>query len=356
MINADIIADSITPHGHRCTSFVLTMPRIVLAEFNTHRMISRNSASSRAVPFDKMVERVQENPFIPIRWMKDHSGMQGDEYFTDEDQVKPTVYPVSEEGKNHYKVSDLLKANWLKARDQAVYFAKNMSELGLTKQFVNRLLEPFMWHTVIATATEWENFFALRAHEAAEIHIQKLAYMMLEEYNASEPKHLKPGQWHTPFGDRFDEARIDKLGFVKDNSPFYTGEHGKPDADEYIAEIRARKVAIATARCARVSYINYEGNDDYEADIKLHDRLAKLGHWSPFEHCARAMTPEEAESSIRHELSDGEDSFTNHHGTDVVETTAWSGNFRGFIQYRKMFEGENREDPRVELKRPSTIF
>ena len=52
--------------------------------------------------------------------------------------------------------------------DGAVQSAKNLSEFGLTKQIVNRLLEPFMWHTVIVTATDYENFFALRAHEAAE--------------------------------------------------------------------------------------------------------------------------------------------------------------------------------------------
>ena len=82
-ISAEIIADSKNQFGDRITTFILTFPRIVLAEFNTHRMLSRNSASSRAIPFEKMVQMVQDDPFIPIKWMKDHKGMQGTEYFSD---------------------------------------------------------------------------------------------------------------------------------------------------------------------------------------------------------------------------------------------------------------------------------
>ena len=80
MISAKIIADSKCPRGHRLTTFIVTFPRIVLAEFNTHRMFSRNSASSRAIPFKRMVKMLEENPFIPIAWQKDHKGMQGVEY------------------------------------------------------------------------------------------------------------------------------------------------------------------------------------------------------------------------------------------------------------------------------------
>ena len=66
MIKAEIIADSLSPQGHRLTTFICVFPRIVLAEFNTHRMLSRNSASSRAIPFNKMLEMVKTNPFIPF--------------------------------------------------------------------------------------------------------------------------------------------------------------------------------------------------------------------------------------------------------------------------------------------------
>ena len=297
---AEIVADSINEFGNRLTTFVVVFPRIVLAEFNTHRMLSRNSASSRAVPFKKMLKRVEENPFIPIRWMKDHKGMQGNEY--------------------HEGINLPQRKQWLDARDWAIKCSQSLNNLNTTKQFCNRLLEPFMWHMVIVTASEWENFFALRAHEAAEIHIQKLAYMMLDEYNNHQPKQLKAGEWHIPFGDRINLP-----------SPIPIDEG--LSLEEGIA---IRKVKIATARCARVSYFNYEGKDDYEADIKLHDMLAKMGHWSPFEHCAKSMTEDETHIHIL-----GGKHLGSHQ-------KGWCGNFRGFIQYRKMFETENRTDERVK--------
>jgi len=281
-ISAEIIADSVNETGQRITSFIVVFPRIVLAEFNTHRMLSRNSASSRAIPFETMLKRLETEPFVPIKFQKDHSGMQGTEYFEG----------AAEESAKHH---------WDCAKNNAIVVAKQMSEAGITKQLCNRILEPFMYHTVIVTATDWENFFKLRAHEAAEIHIQDLAYKMLHEYNKSEPKQLKLGDWHIPFGDKIEASRIIKaLGGVANTD-----------------DINNAKIKIATARCARVSYLNYEGKDDYEADFKLYDRLSSLGHWSPFEHCASATT-------------------------DIV-----SGNFRGFLQLRKTFKGENAEDPRV---------
>lgn len=290
---AEIIADSITPDGNRLTSFVVVFPRIVLAEFNTHRVFSRNSASSRAIPFKKMLERVETNPFIPLDWMKDHKGMQGSEFFDDE------------------KGKDLEKF-WLRARDRAIVMAKVLSEEGLTKQIVNRLLEPWMWHTVIVTATDWANFFALRAHEAAEIHIQHLANVMLAAYNESIPNKIEPYAWHIPFGDTFDE---DRLADALDAHSWEPNRGMGSEMDQI-------KIKIATARCARVSYINYEGNDDYDSDVKLHDNLITMGHMSPLEHCAQYLPGWRAKS----------------------------GNFQGFRQYRKIFAAENRGDNRIKHK------
>ncbi len=318
MFSAEIIADSKNEFGQRMTTFVIEFPRMILAEFNTHRMLSRNSASSRAIPFEKMVKRVEENPFIPLKWMKDHKGMQGNEYFEGDIDT------------------DHLKEVWIEARDAAISNAKFLSEEGLTKQVCNRLLEPFMWHTVIVTASEWQNFFALRAHEAAEIHMQKIAYMMLEEYNKSTPKELKAGEWHIPFGDKMDEDRL---------FSFQTHIFGK---EEYhIPSIEELKVKIATARCARVSYLNFEGKDDYEADIKLHNMLSKMGHWSPFEHCARAMSEWETENWHSMGVNLYENGASK--GSKYIQE-GWCGNFRGFVQYRKMFGEENKFDLRVTQK------
>lgn len=294
---ADIIADSInTASGQRCTTFVLTFPRIILAEVNTHRALSRNSASSRAIPFKTMVERCKCHPFVPLKFQRDHKGMQGSDYF---------------EGKEHHD----RRRDWLSARNKAVGAAEALHATGVTKQLCNRLLEQFMWHTAIVTATDWENFFALRAHGAAEIHFQRLANMMLDAMNRRRPQNVEPGCWHIPFGDKMDVGRIEKA------IEKFNGDNGIPDSD-VITGVDQAKLMIATARCARVSYNNFDGKDDYLADFKLFTRLASQGHMSPFEHVAQA-----------HELP-------NFRG----------GNFRGWRQLRKMMPDENRPDSRLEKR------
>lgn len=294
-ITANIIADSLNPVGDRLTTFIVEFPRIVLAELNTHRSLSKNSASSRAIPFEKMLEMVKNNPFIPIRFQKDHKGMQGTEYY---------------EGAEH----EQCVKDWLNARDKAIEAALSF-KLPITKQLRNRLFEPFMYHKVVLSGTDFENFFALRAHGDAEIHIADLAYKMLEAYNNSQPKQLKEGEFHIPFGDQIDQIRLEKL-----EEKIY----GKRQPTTYYwYQQQELKKKIAIARCARISYNNYEGKDDYEADVKLCDRLFGTipKHLSPTEHVACAMN-----------------------NSDFI------GNFCGFKQYRKYFTDENLSDKRVIKK------
>lgn len=322
MFNAEIVADSKNEWGQRLTTFVVVFPRIVLAEFNTHRMLSKNSASSRAISFIKMLEAVRSKPFKPLRWMKEHKGMQGNDFFTAADDPAQEV-----------SILDSLEHTWLSARDSMMLHSAELNRLGLSKQICNRLLEPFMWHKVIVTGSDWENFFALRAEWAAEIHIQHLANLMLDVYNKSTPKQLVAGEWHIPFGDQIDE---DQFNFV-----------GPDDFTMQMQALEMFKVKIATARCAGVSYtvVGEDGKEeDYEKLIKRHDKLAGMGHWSPFEHCAKAMSKLEYDMSQRHEIVKYEGVAT------LYSTNGWSGNTQGFIQYRKMFENENRKDSRVVKK------
>ena len=287
---AEIIADSLNPVGKRLTTYILRMPRIVLAELNTHRAFSRNSASSRAIPFAKMLELVKTDPFIPMKFQKDHKGMQGVEYF---------------EGDEHNQCVN----DWLKARDAAVEAATSFT-LPVTKQLRNRLLEPFMWHKVILSGTDFENFFALRAHKDAEIHIADLAEKMLEEYNKSEPKQLKAGEYHIPFGDKMDMDRVVAL-------------QNKNEGLIGFYEPKWDMIKIAVARCARISYNNFEGSDDYSKDVQTCDKLfgSVPRHLSPAEHVAQALDSDER-----------------------------IGNFAGFKQYRYMFEDQNLKDARVIKK------
>lgn len=265
-------------------------------------MLSRNSASSRARPFSVMLKDVESDPFIPSRWMAAHKGMQGTAFLGEEE-------------------SKVATEKWLQARDAAVASAKALDAVGVTKQIVNRILEPFLWHEIIVTGTEFENFFALRAHADADINICELATKMLDAYNASTPKRLHGG-WHIPFDGQFDETKIDALIDKESETP--------------VAEQRETiKREIACARCARISYKPFgsEDNYDYAADRKLFNTLVSGGHYSPTEHVAREMTFKEyCNSGI---MRGG----VLEHG--------WCGNFRGFIQYRKTFRDENRCDSRV---------
>lgn len=242
MITAEIVADSVnvTSRNKRITSFVLTYPRFIHSEVLTHRMLSKNSSSSRAIKIDKFIEDVLTDPAMPIHWGKMQSGMQADEEVDEETKTKAMMI-------------------WNEARDAAVVYAKKLKDLGLHKQVVNRLMEPFFHMKVLLTGTEFDNFFKLRAHEAAQPEIRELAYKMRDAMAESKPTELKIGEWHIPFGDKF----VDGFSIEK-------------------------KLKIATARAARVSYNNFNGEINFEKDYELHDRLLKEGHFSPFEHCAVA--------------------------------------------------------------------
>ena len=305
MINSKILLDSINPVGNRITSWILTYPRFFHSEIMTHRVFSRNAASSRAIPVKRMIDDIRQNCAMPIFWGKNQAGMQAKEEL--DDIVKRREILVSPVGNSldpyTLTVTDkhAAKHEWLAARDSAIKHAEKMLELGVHKQIANRILEPFMHMTVIITGTEFENFFALRAHPDAQPEFQDLAYKMLDIYQLSEPNKLKEGEWHIPFGDKLDETRLTELYY----------QTAIPHEE--------LKLRISVARCARVSYLNFEGKDDYNKDIELSETLSSSGHWSPFEHSAMALS-----------------------------TSEYSGNFKGWKQYRKTFYEENRGDGRVQ--------
>jgi thymidylate synthase ThyX len=242
MYQTKILADSISDTGVRLTTFELTFPRIVLAEFNTHRMFSRNSASSRAIPVERMLDKVQKTPFVPIYWGKNQKGMSADIELEGEDVVEATKL-------------------WMQARDDAVCSARWLISRGVHKQITNRLLEPFMWHTVICTATDWENAINLRAHKDAQPEIRPVFEGIRDALFSSTPDYLPAGKWHLPL---------------------------VPDLPELVAAgYNIGKIClISVGRCARVSYLTHAGQRDPEEDIALARRLKSSGHMSPFEHVA----------------------------------------------------------------------
>lgn len=310
MITVEIVADSINQFGNRITSMVLTYPRIIHAELLTHRMFSRNAASSRAIRFSSMADSVIRNPFIPMAWQKDHPGMQGAEYFTDPDMLA--------------RVNEI----WLTAAEQSVSHAQLLNNIGVTKQICNRLIEPFQMYQTLVTATEFENFVNLRASEYAEIHFADLAEKILAALNESEPKSLRAGEWHIPFGDKLKFDGMDIINYDVN--------------DEML------RVKLATVRCARISYLNHGKETTIEEDLKLYDRLTTSGHYSAHEHCARVMSDAEYSYHYSGTLLDFTDTMEGY--SPDSDGHGWCGNFRGFIQLRKTLPNENRTDSRLIKK------
>lgn len=293
-----IIADSLGPCGKRLTTITARYPRIIHAEVMTHRDRERNAASSRAIPAHVMSQAIQDHPFVPLAWGLEKSGMQMGEQIPEE-------------------LASLANKLWLEARDNMVAYADAIANIGRTyntdpalakpeyedikihKSLPNRLTEPWMYITVVMSATEWENFFRLRCHSDAEIHFQKIAGMIRSLRQQSRPIPLQAGEWHLPFIWQNDWADVYKLG----------NTYG-----ERLGIIKN----VSVARCARVSYLTHEGVRSIDKDIDLFTRLINgsgFGHYSPHGHVAMA---------------------SDHANR--------SGPFIGFYQYRKDFPLENVEN------------
>jgi thymidylate synthase ThyX len=274
MISARIEKDSITPSLNRLTTFILTYPRFIHSEFMTHRAISKNSSSSRAIPVNRTIENIEKNPVIPKQFNSNKPGMQAGGPIKDQFQAMQI---------------------WNHSKAYAIEFAKQLNKLNVHKEIVNRILEPYSLITVVASGTDWANFFALRYHADAQPEMQELAKTMYEAYTASNPKLLAPGEWHLPFID--DECLLETFA--------------NPD----VTDLNDALVKRSVARCARVSYKLHDGtNSTLEKDLDLYNKLLSSipKHCSPAEHPAMALPDMER-----------------------------IGNFQGFRQHRKFLPNEN---------------
>lgn len=321
---AKIVLDSVAPCGARLTTVELTYPRFIHSEVLTHRDRERNSASSRAIPFEAMIRRIDENPVVPIEWQQEGGGMQG------RGEIPEALRPLAraiwlkayEDAKCHAAalraIEETAQAASIKhgaLRD--VTYTKTLgmleldsldrwcethqdTDLKIHKTIPNRLVEPWMWITVVMTATEWANFFRLRCHPDAEVHFQKIAGMCRDAIKSSTPRPVEEGQWHLPYVENVDKEELQKT--LRSRT-----------IDLSVDEILCR---ISTARVARVSYLTQDGKRDWRKDLELFDTLkmgSGFGHWSPTGHVARALPAGQQRS----------------------------GPFRGWHQFRKDFQGEN---------------
>lgn len=291
-ISAKVICDSINPRGVRITTFELEYPRIIHSEFMTHRMFSRNAASSRAIPVSSVINLVETNPAMPVHWGKNQPGMQ----------AKEELDEVTKAG---------VQGLWLEASKQAVSIAKVMSDMQAHKQVVNRLLEPFQHIKVVLTMTERENWYWLRDHDDADPTIHELARKMKEAEDASIPMFLDFGDWHLPYVQTYKEydQRANREFAV------YLDEFHNPITLE-------QAQMISASCCAQVSYRKQDGS--LEKAEMVFKRLIESEpvHASPVEHQALCFDntyywPE----GVTHRTRDG---------------TYWSGNLRDWIQYRQL--------------------
>lgn len=350
--SAKILCDSISPVGHRFTTFEVVYPRPILAEVNTHRQLSRGSASSRAVPVEKMIRRVLEDPYVPTHWGKNQKGMQAELEFDDADDLS------------------FFDEIWRSARNEMVRHVKMLSDRGLHKQIANRLIEAFMWHPTVISATEWSNFFHLRDHKDAHPDFRDLAHAMRELYQKSEPRPIGYDDWHTPYAAGHEWVQT---AWEYDDSFFECGfcgekthrRQGLPQPFEgkpcnYPADLRCK---VSVGRCARVSTLTHEGKRSTTEDIVLHDKMGGAGHMSPYENVARPMTPDELELFKRkkmrwdpehkcwywvgaryetpwHEPCPHWQDYARPSEAHEGEYTHFLGNVQGWVQLRKMIPFE----------------
>lgn len=253
---AKVIADSVNDMSDRVTTFQVCFHRFVLAEMNTHRLFSRNSASSRAIPVTKQISKVDKNPALPVVWPAEQKGMQGGADLGPEDAMDA-------------------KFAWLDAADDMVIRARRLAAIGVHKSVTNRLLEPFQMHTAVITATDWRGFWDQRCSPLAQPEIRVVAEAMQVAMAASRPTLLHEGQWHLPYIDQ------ETISMAQDWVLHTEGKHAAHDN-----VVTRTLVQVSTARCARASYETQEGTRNIQADLDLYNRLVTASPWhgSPLEH------------------------------------------------------------------------
>ena len=320
LIKAEIITHSKRLNtNEELITYKLTYPRIIHSELMTYSMMSVNSASSRAIPVNKLIEVIEKTPFYPISYQKKHSGMQGTDYFTSEEDIK-TCHSL-----------------WEESMQESIRVAKKMLEFGISKQIINRTLEGYQYHCCLMTGTRdsfehlfnqrcpvypggcksWKELCDLDSNYTmetplierlkvnkgqAEIHFMDLAEKMYDALNESTPDGLSIGSYHIPF--------------YKD----IISSEGELGIDNLIA--------MSVALTARVSYTSI-GDDNkltLERATNIYNHCLENGHWSVFEHIGQCMTDEEYENSIRQ-------IFGQSHNTK-----GWNKKFKGFKQLRAILE------------------
>lgn len=306
MCIARLLNKSFNVSGDCIETFEIEYPRIIHSELMTHKMLSKNAASSRAIPIAKTIEAVRNSPAMPVHWGKNQAGMQASVEVTNPSEAE---------------------WYWIQAAKSAADRAEILDSLGLHKQVVNRILEPYVFMKTVITGTEWDNFYYLRDHADADPTIAELARVMKKASEAYEGQVLMAGEWHFAYVDT-------DVGF---GSATYHIDGEMLDLET------AKKVDAAC--CAQVSFRKLDTS--IEKALSIYERLAGAEpiHASPFEHAATPMKESGSESHSEPVVNMAYLPDTWEEGITHMDKNGalWSANLKGFIQHRKLIAGNYKE-------------
>lgn len=323
-ITAKVICDSISVTGQRITTFEIEYPRFILAELNTHKMLEKNSSSSRAIPIGKMIEQIRANTALPIYWGSKKAGMQAGA------EVQDVQYSIGV---------------WMTALAGSIGQVELLDGEGVHKQTANRLLEPFQMMKTVITGTDWDNFFNLRIHPDAQPEFCMLAYKMYQAMQESVPMQLKAGEWHLPYinTSRYGVAEDGESWDINSEIIYSTGNLSDGTLSKPLTLEEAQR--ISSSCCAQTSYRKHD--DSLEKADDVFNKLigADVLHASPFGHLA---TPVSASKAVAHSMVKGAVDYGE--SVNITMPSTWeagithmnrngvlcSGNLTGWISYRHL--------------------
>ena len=325
-VSATVVAHSISQEGKEMITLEIEYPRIILAELNTHRQLSKNSSSSRAIPVKKVNQMISESPAMPIRFGQHQAGMQdqGVAYECGVNMFGESFDPLPPE------------CAWELAADSAIEFSDAFCRSGYAKQICNRLTEPFQRMKTVISGTEWENFFWLRCDADADPTIEALATTIRQAKEQSTPELLLHGEWHTPYVNHF----YDNAGEDGDDSFIFGGYCVEDENGEVVTLTKEEAIAISASCCAQVSYRVLNTSKEKALDIYGKLLTGNKIHASPFEHqatpigdvyewhgCDFESNSEDWPEGVTHRERDG---------------TYCSGNLKGWIQHRQLLQNHSK--------------
>jgi hypothetical protein len=299
---AEVVKHSVSPDGKEIITFSLKYGLIIHAEVLRHKLLNHSVKSNRAIPCKNIRREVLDDPYVPVHFGSNQPGMVADK---------------------EHPFQKLVRNTWKAARYPAVGVHWFLDKIGVHKEVCNRLLNPWQWVRETLTGTELDNFYNLRLHRDAQKDVYVLAKAMYQAQEKSSPELLQAGEWHVPYVGTYREGG--KLVYADTNGDRISSEEA---------------IKCSAARCARSSYDKHDGTStNLKNDLKLYQRLidSDPAHASPCEHIGTPMEYPEIEMDQGIEYYDDTNVGWSH--VDK-EGFFWSGNFKGWIQYRKLLNNE----------------